>query len=136
MFFQIQTDIYIYKYIFRSNSRGLAPLGPARPDKFINLATLGPSALASRGTNERKLKSLSTKMNTEKKKKNSYLIAGKEVDVLTANATKSVMVVIVTVAPVRDITSLTVLTTPNWRGCRSSSSTRMNISSMPILITR
>ena len=37
------------KYIFRSNSRGLAPLGPARPDKFINLATLGPSALASRG---------------------------------------------------------------------------------------
>ena len=41
--------IYIYKYIFRSNLRGLAPLGPARPDKFINLATLGPSALASRG---------------------------------------------------------------------------------------
>ena len=41
--------IYIYKYIFRSNSRGLAPLGPARLDKFINLATLGPSALASRG---------------------------------------------------------------------------------------
>ena len=39
------------KYIFRSNSRGLAPLGPARPDKFINLATLGPSALASRGIN-------------------------------------------------------------------------------------
>ena len=37
--------IHIYKYI----SRGLAPLGPARPDKFINLATLGPSALASRG---------------------------------------------------------------------------------------
>ena len=37
-------------YIFRSNWRGLAPLGPsARPDKFINLATLGPSALASRG---------------------------------------------------------------------------------------
>ena len=45
----LQKNIYIYKYIFRSNSRGLAPLGPARPDKFINLATLGPSALASRG---------------------------------------------------------------------------------------
>ena len=42
---------HIYKYIFRSNSRGLAPLGLARPDKFINLATLGPSALASRGIN-------------------------------------------------------------------------------------
>ena len=41
--------IYIYKYIFRSNSRGLALLGPGRPDKFINLATLGPSALAPRG---------------------------------------------------------------------------------------
>ena len=47
----LQKNIYIYKYIFRSNSRGLAPLGPARPDKFINLATLGPSALASRGIN-------------------------------------------------------------------------------------
>ena len=36
--------------IFRSNWRGLAHLGPsARPNKFINLATLGPSALASRG---------------------------------------------------------------------------------------
>ena len=45
----LQKNIYIYKYIFRSNSRGLAPLGPARADKFINLATLGPSALASRG---------------------------------------------------------------------------------------
>ena len=45
----LQKNIYIYKYIFRLNSRGLAPLGPARPDKFINLATLGPSALASRG---------------------------------------------------------------------------------------
>ena len=40
----LQKNIYIYKYIFRSNSRGLAPLGPARPDKFINLA--------SRGTND------------------------------------------------------------------------------------
>ena len=45
----IYTHIHIYKYIFRSNSRGLAPLGRARPDKFINPATLGPSALASRG---------------------------------------------------------------------------------------
>ena len=42
---------HIYKYIFRSNSGGLAPLGPARPDKSINLATLGPSAFASRGIN-------------------------------------------------------------------------------------
>ena len=31
----------IYKYIFPSNSRGLAPLGPARPDKFINPASRG-----------------------------------------------------------------------------------------------
>ena len=31
--------IYGYKYIFRSNSRGLA----TRHDKLINLATLGPS---------------------------------------------------------------------------------------------
>ena len=42
--------IYIYFVFFRSNLHGSAPLGPsARPDKFINLATLGPSALASRG---------------------------------------------------------------------------------------
>ena len=46
---KIHTYIHIYKYIFRLNSRGLAPLGPARPNKFINLATLRPSALASRG---------------------------------------------------------------------------------------
>lgn len=47
------------------------------------------------------------------KDKYPHLIAGKAVDVLTANATKSVMVVMVTVAPVRDITSLMVLITPN-----------------------
>ena len=34
-------NIHIYKYIFRSNSRGLAPLGQARPDKFINLTSRG-----------------------------------------------------------------------------------------------
>ena len=39
----------IHKYIFRSNSRGLVPHGPARSNKFITFATLGPSALASRG---------------------------------------------------------------------------------------
>ena len=47
----LQIYKHIYKYIFRSNSRGLAPLGLSQPDKFINLATLGSSALASRGTN-------------------------------------------------------------------------------------
>ena len=35
---------HTYKYIFRSNSHGLAPLGPTRPDKFINPATLGNKA--------------------------------------------------------------------------------------------
>ena len=37
----MQTSLtkYIYIYIFHSNSRGLTPLGPARPDKFINLAS-------------------------------------------------------------------------------------------------
>ena len=40
---KIYINIHIYKYIFRSNSRGLAPLGPARPDKFINLASRGKS---------------------------------------------------------------------------------------------
>ena len=36
--------------MFGSNFHGLAPEGGLRPEKFINLATLGPSALASRGT--------------------------------------------------------------------------------------
>ena len=45
------TEIYKHiKYMFGSNSHGLAPERGLRPDKFINLATLGPSALASRGT--------------------------------------------------------------------------------------
>ena len=36
------STIYIHKYIFRSNWRGLAPLGPsAPPDKFINLTSRG-----------------------------------------------------------------------------------------------
>ena len=43
------TYIHIYKYMFGSNFHGLAPERGLRPDKFINLATLGPSALASRG---------------------------------------------------------------------------------------
>ena len=34
-------DLNIYIYFFRSNSCGLALLGPARPDKFINLASPG-----------------------------------------------------------------------------------------------
>ena len=41
--------IKTYKYMFGSISHGLAPERGLRPDKFINLATLGPSALASRG---------------------------------------------------------------------------------------
>ena len=35
--------------MFGSNSHGLAPERGLRPDKFINLATLGPSALAKHG---------------------------------------------------------------------------------------
>ena len=42
-------NTHIYKYMFGSISHGLAPERDLRPDKFINLATLGPSALASRG---------------------------------------------------------------------------------------
>ena len=42
---KIYINIHIYKYIFRSNSRGLAPLWPARPDKFINHASRGKSYL-------------------------------------------------------------------------------------------
>ena len=41
----------------------------------------------------------------------AHLIAGNEVEVLTAKATKSVTVVMVIVAPDRDMTSLTVSTT-------------------------
>ena len=44
-FNEIYIYIHIYKYIFRSNSRGLTPLGPSWPDKFINLATLGPRGI-------------------------------------------------------------------------------------------
>ena len=40
--------IYTYKYIFRSNSCGLAPLGPSvRPSKFINLASRGTIVMAN-----------------------------------------------------------------------------------------
>ena len=65
-----------------------------------------------------------------------YLTAGNEVDVLTANATKSVTVVIVTVVPVCLVTALIFFIVDMSLGCRSSSSTIMNISSIPIPRTR
>ena len=62
----------------------------------------------------------------------TYLIAGNEVEVLTANATKSVNVVMVIVAPERAMTSLIVSTTVRLVFCLSSSSTKINMSSIPI----
>ena len=52
--------IYIYIYIyFPSNSRGLALLGPARPDKFINLASRGIKDILTKG---KKLEFTSTQL--------------------------------------------------------------------------
>ena len=65
-----------------------------------------------------------------------YLIAGNEEDVPTANATKSVIVVMVTVAPECFITALIFSIVDSPHGCRSRSSTMINMSSMPILRTR
>lgn len=66
----------------------------------------------------------------------TYLIAGNEVEVLTANTTKSVIVVIVTVDPACFINVLILSVVDRSRGCRSSSSTLMNMSSMPIPRTK
>jgi len=65
-----------------------------------------------------------------------YWIEGKCDEVLTAKATRSVIVVIVTVGPVRDITRATVSGTLKSRGCRSRSSRMMNMSSMATPTTR
>ena len=40
-FTEIYKHTYIYKYMFGSNSHGLAPERDLRPDKFINLASRG-----------------------------------------------------------------------------------------------